>query len=77
MDEQDLIAAVRYVDMNSVATGLCKSPWGWRFSSARAHLDGQDDTLVRVRPMLERVDDRRGCLAGEMGGEDAELMYGD
>ena len=28
----------------------------WRWSSARAHLKGRDDGLVRVRPLLERVD---------------------
>lgn len=74
MDEQYLMAAVRYVEMNPVAAGLCQSPWDWRFSSARAHLEGQDDTLVRVRPMRERVGNWRGYLAGAMDSDDAELI---
>ena len=29
----------------------------WRWSSARAHLKGRDDGLVRVAPLLERAGD--------------------
>ena len=34
----------------------------------------QDDTLVRVHPMLERVGNWRGYLAGSMDGDRAELI---
>jgi putative transposase len=74
MDEKYLLAAVRYVEMNPVSAGLCESPRDWRFSSARAHLEGKDDTLVRVRPMLERVADWRAYLAGSTNRDDTEQI---
>lgn len=55
MDENHLYAAVRYVELNPVRASLCTSAEQWRWSSAMAHLSGQDDLLVQVAPMLERV----------------------
>ena len=55
MDEKHLLAAVRYVERNPVVAGLCAEPEDWKWSSAAAHLDGADDDLVRVKPMLDRV----------------------
>lgn len=57
MDESHLYAAVRYVELNPVRAKLCTSAREWKCSSAKAHLSGQDDGLVEVRPMLDRVDD--------------------
>jgi REP element-mobilizing transposase RayT len=34
-DERHFLAAVSYVENNPVVAGLCSSPSGWRFSSAR------------------------------------------
>ena len=56
MDEDYLLATVGYVERNPVAAKLCKFPENWNWSSARAHIKGEDDALVRVRPMLDRVD---------------------
>ena len=74
MDEKHLLASVRYVELNPVVAGLCKSPWGWQFSSARAHLEGQNDKLVKVNPMLERISDWRNYLAGSTKADDAEKI---
>jgi len=63
MDEDHLLATVRYVEKNPVAAGLCETPEQWRWSSARAHLRGQDDGLVRVKPMLDRIDNWSTYLA--------------
>lgn len=57
MDEEHLLAAVRYIEMNPVAAGLIKSPGDYRWSSASAHLKGVDDNLCSVSPLLELVDD--------------------
>jgi putative transposase len=57
MDEQHLNATVRYVELNPVAAGLCENPQDWRWSSVHAHLQGTDDELVSVQPMLERFPD--------------------
>jgi len=52
-----LLATVRYVERNPVAARLCRTPQAWPWSSAAAHLRGQDDGLVEVQPMLTLVDD--------------------
>lgn len=63
MDERYLQSVVRYVELNPVAAGLCQHPKQWPWSSARAHLEGHDDELVKVKPMLDRVCDWRGYLS--------------
>jgi REP-associated tyrosine transposase len=55
MDEQHLLAATRYVEQNPVRAGLVARASDWPWSSARAHLNGRDDGIVRVRPLLDRV----------------------
>jgi putative transposase len=55
MDDAHLIAAVRYVGLNPVRAGLTVRPEDWPWSSARAYLAGEDDGLVKVRPLLDRV----------------------
>lgn len=62
MDEEHLIAAVRYVELNPVRARLCEDPNDWRWSSIHAHLKGEDDALVDVRPMLDRVRDWKSYL---------------
>jgi len=57
MDERYLLGAVRYVESNPVRAGLCAQAADWPWSSARAHLRGEDDQLVRVAPMLDLVGD--------------------
>jgi putative transposase len=65
MDEDHLLAAVRYVEQNPVRAGLCPQPADWAWSSACAHLAGEDDALVSVAPMLERIKDWKSYLAAE------------
>ena len=55
MDENYLMACARYVEMNPVRAGLAERPEDWAWSSARAHLEGRDDKLVRARPLLDRA----------------------
>ncbi len=45
------------MERNPVVAGLCNHPEEWEWSSARAHIKGEDDELVRVKPMLGRIDD--------------------
>ena len=63
MDEQHLLATARYVEMNPVAAGLVERPEDYRWSSARAHLEGQDDELVKVAPLLDLVSDWSSFLS--------------
>ena len=57
MDETYLMAAARYIERNPVRAHLSRCVWRYRWSSARAHVNGEDDGLVRVKPLLDRVDD--------------------
>jgi putative transposase len=57
MDESYLLAAARYVEMNPVRARLALDALAWPWSSARAHLAGLDDKLVKVAPLLEMVGD--------------------
>jgi len=63
MDEQYLLATVRYVELNPVKAKLCRQPADWRWSSALAHMEGQDDRLVKVQPMIDRVGDWSSYLS--------------
>ncbi len=66
LDEPHLAAAARYVERNPVRAGLAKRPEDWVWSSARAHLDGRDDALVRVGPLIERIPDWRSYLSDDL-----------
>jgi putative transposase len=72
MDEAHLIAAVRYVSLNPVRAGLVSRAQDWAWSSVRAHLNGVDDDLVRVRSVLDRVE-RFGELIAD--GAEAGQRY--
>ncbi len=64
MDEDYLLAAARYVEMNPIAAGLAQDAAEWPWSSAGAHLAGSDDELVTVAPLLEMAGDWRLFLNG-------------
>lgn len=57
MDESYLLAAARYVEMNPVAAGLVANPGDYLWSSARAHIAGQDDRLTKIEPLLSIIPD--------------------
>ena len=57
LDEQHLIAAARYVELNPVRAGLCQQPEDWLWSSAQSHILGCDDQIVTVEPLLGIVGD--------------------
>ena len=57
MDEQYLLETARYIEMNPVAAKMVQRPEDYPWSSAKAHLKGEDDHLVKVRPLLQIVPD--------------------
>ncbi len=71
MDENYLLAAVRYVETNPVRAGMVVRAEDYDWSSARAHLAGRDNGLVRVKPMLDRVSNWREYL--ESGVDDTAV----
>jgi len=74
MDENYLLACARYIELNPVRAKLAANARGWRWSSARAHLAGRDDTLVSVAPLLERVRDWKSFLAEELAADAREAI---
>jgi putative transposase len=74
MDEAHLLAAARYIERNPVRAGLCRRPWRYPWSSARAHVEGRDDELVKVEPLLRRVPDWKEFIGGKDDGEEAALL---
>ena len=55
MDESHLIAAVRYIELNPVRAKLVDNPGDYKWSSCKAHLEGKDDKLVKVKPLLKII----------------------
>ena len=74
LDEAHLIAAARYVELNSVRARLVRVPGDYLWSSAAAHIAGQNDDLVKVAPLLGMVEDWRAFLAEETATEQVELL---
>jgi putative transposase len=70
MDEAHLVTAARYVALNPVRARLTARAEDWPWSSARAHLAGRDDGVVKVAPLLGRIDNFAAFLS-EPFDEDA------
>ncbi len=68
MDEHYLMEAARYIETNPVSSGLTRAPEEYLWSSARAHMEERDDVLVKVAPLLEKINDWKGFLS-EQGEE--------
>jgi len=75
MDDAHLAEAVRYVELNPVAAGLCATPLSWRWSSVHAHSIAIDDDLITVKPMLDRFPDWAGYLAQGLSGEAIQEIH--
>ena len=65
LDDNYLLASARYVERNPVAAGLVETPWDYLWSSARAHVEGEDDILVQVKPLLDIVADWQDFISQE------------
>jgi putative transposase len=74
MDEHYLLATVRYTELNPIRARLCSCPADWPWSSARAHLDARDDSVVSVRPMLQRVANWSDYLSVQDKGEERDRI---
>jgi len=69
MDEPYLLAAARYVELNPVRAKLVDHARQWPWSSAKAHLKGRDDRLVKVAPLLAMVGDWKAFLRSAISEE--------
>lgn len=71
MNEQYLLATVRYVELNPVKAKLCTQPELWRWSSASAHLSGRNNRVVTTAPMLGRITDWHAYLSIKESGDES------
>ena len=62
MDEEHLLAAARYVELNPVRAGLCEHPDDWPWSSVHFHLHRRADPLIENGGMHAYVDDWHAFL---------------
>ena len=63
LDENHLLAAARYVELNPVRAGLVTVPWEYPWSSARFHVGTAEyDSLVTDRTLIGLVSDWEGFL---------------
>ncbi|HEY3639204.1 MAG TPA: transposase [Rhizomicrobium sp.] len=74
MEQTHMFACARFVESAAVSAGHVKRARDWRWSSARAHLAGKDDKLVRVEPVLARVKDWRSYLAEGASTEERQMF---
>jgi len=74
MDEQYLITTARYIELNPVKAKIVKNPGDYKWSSAPAHLQGEDDILVKARPLLEIVPDWQELLASDLSVDEYETL---
>ena len=66
LDENHLLAAVRYVESNPVRAGITKVAWDYPWSSAAYHVGDIDtDFLVTDKSLRGLIDDWRGYLGND------------
>lgn len=74
MDEQWLLRAAAYVELNPVRAGMVQEPWEYRWSSVHAHLAGEDaDQVVATAPLLDLVGNWREYLEQARGQDPDEI----
>jgi putative transposase len=56
-DDIQLLAVMRYIDLNPVKAGLCKDPTEWPYSGARFYLKGSKDGLLTAPEIYTSLGD--------------------
>jgi putative transposase len=72
MDDAHLMVAVRYVENNPVKAGLVAKAEDWRWSSARAHVLGEDDGLTNIAEIGRHVTNWRAYLVDGVEAADRD-----
>ncbi|MRR18143.1 MAG: transposase [Deltaproteobacteria bacterium] len=74
LDEPYLLAAAHHVELNPVRVGVTDDPVSYPWSSAKSHVLGQDDELVKVKPLLDMVPDWKTFLLVGFDEKDKEYQ---
>ena len=76
LDQHYLLTCARYIEINALKREYVDQPEQWRWCSAQAHINGCDDDLVRVQPLLDRVERSwQEFLAVPRPDSEADLFY--
>lgn len=79
LDDAHQVAAMVYVEYNPVRAGLAERPWEYKWSSARAHVSGEDEfqllELAQWRKALFGHDWKEWLRRGEDEKAVANLRY--
>ena len=74
LDENHLLAAVRYVELNPTRAGMVKCAWEYPWSSAGFHTGTLEfDPLIKDRTLSGLITDWKDFLTGEMTREFDQL----
>ncbi len=75
MDENYLMVAVRYVELNPVKARLVSKPELWKYSSAASHVYGKEDALLsRTLLLNEMIDDWKEFLSSTTSEQDIKML---
>ena len=75
MDENYLMVAVRYVELNPVKARLVSKPELWKYSSAASHVYGKEDALLSRTSLLnEMIDDWKEFLSSTTSEQDIKML---
>ncbi len=76
LDDTYLIRCARYVEINAVKRDYVTTAQEWPWSSTKAHIKGEDDILVSVAPLLDRIRQNwSDFLATPIPSQEADLFY--
>ncbi|MCP4397610.1 MAG: transposase [bacterium] len=74
MEENWLLKAASYVELNPVMAGMVRQAWDYRWSSVHAHLSGNDEFgLVDAGKLLDMIGDWEGYLIEAQGQSVEEI----
>ncbi len=74
LEEKHLIAAFRYVELNPVRAGIVQSAWEYPWSSAKAHVMGSADPLIRECFLIDEYKNWRFYLEDETTNCESEIF---
>lgn len=75
MDENYLLAAARYIELNPVKARIVEHPEKYPWSSAAAHTGERDDPFVETAPLLERIPNWKEFLAFPVSQQENQRLH--
>jgi len=74
MDDDYLLAAARYIELNPVRARIVRKAHRYRYSSARAHVEGWADPLLSDSPLTKMIDDWASFLSAGIDPQEQERL---